>query len=180
MKRSSPGKIIRHSLALHPLARDRIVVLTALLGACTPDGAVGDREAIVAATRFAYALEDSADARRAALRTRDDLLALFAQGFEPPIAARLTDRLWDPQRREVLGTEQSLASPESVVVLVMHDDSAVVAFTTPTNARWAPDAPYTLAWLRRRDDVWRVAAARDTTHVSAPLPSPEPMPEPAP
>ena len=81
--------------------RHLCVVLASLtvLVACRADRSARGEEAVAASTRFAFSLEDSAATHRAELRTREALLALFEQGFEPAVAARLTERLWDAEHQ---------------------------------------------------------------------------------
>jgi hypothetical protein len=69
---------------------------TAALPASPADGHIADAwTALVAATKLAYALEDTVRTQFGSLRSEAELRAIFDRGYEPAAAKALTARLWD-------------------------------------------------------------------------------------
>jgi len=101
------------------------------------------QEEVIEALRTAYGLEGSLIDRLGAFDTitREDVYAHYRQGFSDQLARELADYSWQPEEKRVRATDRALTVPDSVGVLELKSDRALVAWIPPTNFRRQWGAP---------------------------------------
>jgi hypothetical protein len=101
------------------------------------------QEDVIKALRAAYGLEGSLIDRLGAFDTitREDVYAHYRQGFGDQLASELTDYSWQPEEKRVRATDRALTVPDSVGVLELESDRALVAWIPPTGFRRQWGAP---------------------------------------
>ncbi len=112
---------------------------------------------VIEALRAAYGLEGSLIDRLGTLDTitREDVYAHYRQGFGDQLARELTDYSWQPQMKRVRATDRALTVPDSVGVLELESDRALVAWIPPTPFRRQWGAPRCLIdRLVREEGRW--------------------------
>ena len=94
----------------------------------------GEQREVIDALKAAYGLEGTLVQRGTAPITRAEVYAHYRQGFSDALAKELTDYSWDGGGglRE---TERALTIPESVGVVELTQDRALVAWIPPTALR---------------------------------------------
>ncbi|NIM50874.1 MAG: hypothetical protein GTN62_10585 [Gemmatimonadales bacterium] len=127
---------------------------------------------IARATMRAYALEAQLYAAPQRAHSRDDVVRHYRRGFSVELADRLADYSWWPEGQALRMTESALAVPDSVVVLSIAGDEAVVAHRTPIALRdyWQFE-DYMLVRLQREDGQWIIAEIVDTEVRPSALPA---------
>jgi len=112
---------------------------------------------VIEALREAYGLEGSLIERLGAFDTisRDDVYAHYRRGFGDQLARELTDYSWQPEIHRVRATDRALTVPDSVGVLELKSDRALVGWIPPTTFRRQWGAPRCLIdRLVREDGRW--------------------------
>jgi len=115
------------------------------------------QEDVTKALRAAYGLEGSLIDRLGAFDTitREDVYAHYRQGFGDQLASELTDYSWQPEEKRVRATDRALTVPDSVGVLELESDRALVAWIPPTSFRRQWGAPRCLIdRLVREEGRW--------------------------
>ena len=89
--------------------------------------------------------------------SKDDVYAHYRRGFGDQLALELTEYSWQPETQQVRATDRALAVPDSVGVLELKSDRALVAWIPPTTFRRQWGAPRCLVdRLVREDGRWIV------------------------
>ena len=132
--------------AVTPIARDTVSP-TIDTTAAAPDTAFGrcgvvlqapsaEQRPVIEALKAAYGLEGTLF-QHDALDTisRAEVYAHYRQGFSEQLAEQLTEYSWEPVGHVLRATDRALTVPESVGVLKLTQDHALVAWIPPTNFR---------------------------------------------
>jgi len=110
-------------------------------GAALRPPSEGQRE-VIAALRAAYGLEGTLETHTPFdTISREEVLAHYRTGFGEEMAQELTNYSWWPASRQLRSTDPALAVPDSVGVVELKGDRAVVAWIAPTSFRRQWNAP---------------------------------------
>ena len=97
---------------------------------------------VIAALRTAYGLEGTLETHTPFdTISREEVLAHYRTGFGEEMAQELTNYSWLPASRQLRSTDPALAVPDSVGVVELKGDRAVVAWIAPTSFRRQWNAP---------------------------------------
>ena len=110
-------------------------------GAALRPPSEGQRE-VIADLRAAYGLERTLETHTPFdTISREEVLAHYRTGFGEEMAQELTNYSWLPASRQLRSTDPALAVPDSVEVVELKGDRAVVAWIAPTSFRRQWNAP---------------------------------------
>ena len=119
-----------------------------------------DQQEVIDAVRTAYGLEGVLFQRAGSdTISREQVYAHYRQGFSVELAQQLADYSWQPESHMLRATDRALTVPDSVGVLELKQDRALVAWIPPTTFRQQWGAPRCLVdRLVREDGRWIVEA----------------------
>jgi len=119
-----------------------------------------DQQEVIDGLRTAYGLEGVLFQRAGSdTISREQVYAHYRQGFSVELAQQLADYSWQPESRMLRATDRALTVPDSVGVLELKQDRALVAWIPPTTFRQQWGAPRCLVdRLVREDGRWIVEA----------------------
>jgi hypothetical protein len=101
-----------------------------------------DQREVIAALRTAYGLEATLSSHPPFdTISRDEVLAHYRTGFGEQMAQELTNYSWLPESHQLRSTDPALAVPDSVGVIELKGDRALVAWIAPTSFRRQWNAP---------------------------------------
>ena len=110
-------------------------------GAALRPPSEGQRE-VITALRTAYGLEGTLETHTPFdTISREEVLAHYRTGFGEEMAQELTNYSWLPESRQLRSTDPALAVPDSVGVVELKGDRALVAWIAPTSFRRQWNAP---------------------------------------
>lgn len=133
--------------------------LDTTLGRCTValEAHSPKQQEVIEALRASYGLEGDLIKRVGPSGTisKDEVYAHYRQGFGDQLARELTEYSWQAEIQEVRATDRALAVPDSVGVLELKSDRALVAWIPPTAFRRQWGAPRCMIdRLVREDGRW--------------------------
>ena len=140
---------------------DTTPALDTLIGRCavvfgTPSA---EQQEVIAALRAAYRLEDVLLFQHGTVDSisREEVFAHYRQGFGEQLAQQLTDYSWELSR--LRATERALVVPDSVGVIELKRDRALVGWIPPTMFRMQWGAPRcSVDRMIREDGRWIIQA----------------------
>jgi hypothetical protein len=122
-----------------PVIDTNAASLDTALGQCSValQAPSGEQQEVIGALKAAYGLEDALFQRGTLDSiTREEVYHHYRQGFEERLAQQLADYSWEAEH--LRPAERALTIPDSVGVLELKEDQAVVAWIPPTafRAQW--------------------------------------------
>ncbi len=95
-----------------------------------------EQQDVIDALKAAYGLEGALFQRGSSdTISREAVYAHYRQGFSERLAQQLTDYSWQAESHMLRATDRALAIPDSVGVLELTEDHALVAWIAPTTFR---------------------------------------------
>ena len=121
-----------------------------------------DQQEVIDALKTAYGLEGVLFQRAGSdTISREQVYAHYRQGFSVELAQQLADYSWQPDSHMLRATDRALTVPDSVGVLELKQDRALVAWIPPTTFRKQWGAPRCLVDRLVREDARWIVEARE-------------------
>jgi hypothetical protein len=138
------------------------IALVVCITACAKKKQSSEAE-IAAAVKYACGLETELFANSARIKSHDDVYRHYRRGFGEKMAHRLADYSWLEEAQTLRPGDITMEPPDTVVVIEMSADEAVVAYHTPLSLQEIWDRePYSIDRLRREDDHWVIVESKPT------------------